>query len=62
MIITKEQQESWIMNYINDGHSQDECIGFIDGVEKAMSVLNGYDHSNDGANTLLAELEKPTEQ
>lgn len=40
MIITKEQQEAWINNYKNKGHNQDECIGFIDGIEKAMSVLN----------------------
>jgi hypothetical protein len=39
MIITKEQQETWIDAYIKQGHSQDECIGFIDGVEKVMSIV-----------------------
>lgn len=39
MIITKEQQEAWIDTYIKQGHTQDECIGFIDGIEKAMSIV-----------------------
>ena len=39
MIITKEQQEAWIDAYIKQGHNQDECIGFIDGIEKVMSIV-----------------------
>lgn len=39
MLITKEQQEAWIDNYIKEGHTQDECIGFIDGVDKVMEVI-----------------------
>lgn len=39
MIITKEQQEAWIDAYVKQGHTQDECIGFIDGIEKAMSIV-----------------------
>jgi hypothetical protein len=40
MLITKEQQEAWVSNYVNEKHTQDECIGFIDGVEKALGVVN----------------------
>ena len=40
MIITKEQQESLIQNYIKEKHSTDECIGFIDGVEKTMNLIS----------------------
>ena len=40
MIITKEQQEAWVSNYVKEKHTQDECIGFIDGVEKALDVVN----------------------
>lgn len=40
MIITKEQQQSWIDNYIKEKHTQDECAGFIDGVEKVISVIS----------------------
>ena len=40
MIISKEQQEAWISNYVKEKHNQDECIGFIAGIEKIMSVIN----------------------
>lgn len=40
MIITKEQQEAWISNYVKEKHTSDECIGFIDGVEKIMEIIN----------------------
>ena len=36
MIITKEQQEAWLSKYIKEGHTLDECVGFIDGIEIAM--------------------------
>lgn len=40
MIITKEQQEALINNYIKEKHSRDECIGFIDGVEEIMNLIS----------------------
>jgi hypothetical protein len=40
MIITKEQQEAWVSNYVKEKHTQDECIGFIDGINKALDVVN----------------------
>ena len=40
MLITKEQQEAWVNNYVKDKHTQEECVGFIDGVEKVVSVLD----------------------
>lgn len=40
MIITKEQQEALINNYIKEKHSNDECIGFIDGVEEIMNLIS----------------------
>ena len=39
MILTKEHQEAAINAYIKEKHNQDECIGFIDGFEKAMSLV-----------------------
>ena len=39
MLITKEQQEALIDNYIKERHTQDECIGFIHGVEKTMELI-----------------------
>lgn len=39
MLITKEQQEAWVNNYIKEKHTQDECIGFIDGIEKVLSFV-----------------------
>ena len=40
MIITKEQQEAWIRNYINQKHSQDEAIGFIDGIKCVIEIVS----------------------
>lgn len=40
MAITKEQQEALVNNYVKEKHTQEECIGFIDGVEKSMSAIN----------------------
>jgi ubiquinone biosynthesis protein len=46
MIITKEQQEAWVNAYIKEKHTQDECIGFIDGIKINKIdelVAAGYD-------------------
>jgi len=40
MIITKEQQHAWVSNYVKEKHTQDECIGFIDGIQKTLDVVN----------------------
>ena len=39
MIITKEHQESWVNAYVKEKHTTDECIGFIDGIEKALNFV-----------------------
>ena len=39
MLITKEQQEAIVHNYIKSGRNLDECVGFIDGVEKTMELI-----------------------
>jgi hypothetical protein len=39
MLITKEQQEALVHNYIKRGYSTDQNIGFIDGFEKAMELI-----------------------
>jgi hypothetical protein len=39
MLITKEQQEALIYKYIKEKHNQDECIGFIDGIEAILELL-----------------------
>ncbi len=39
MLITKEQQEALIAKYNKEGHSQDECLGFIDGMGKLMELI-----------------------
>lgn len=40
MLITKEQQQALIDNYIKGKHNQDECSGFIDGVAAMMKLLS----------------------
>ena len=39
MIVTKEQQEALLSNYIKEKHSQDECIGFIDGINAILELF-----------------------
>jgi hypothetical protein len=39
MLITKESQEALVHNYLKRGYSTDQNIGFIDGVEKAMELI-----------------------
>ena len=39
MLVTKEQQESWLDSYIKEGHNFDECVGFMEGIEKALSYM-----------------------
>ena len=39
MLVTKEQQEEWLNAYIKEGHSMDCCMGFIDGIDKALSYM-----------------------
>jgi len=40
MIITKEQQEALISNYVKQKRSTDECIGFIDGINATIELIN----------------------
>jgi len=40
MIITKEQQEAWLNAYMQENHSTDECIGFIDGINTTLKCLD----------------------
>ena len=40
MLISKDVQEAMLENYINNNHTTDECIGFIDGMEAMMELVN----------------------
>ena len=40
MIITKEQQEKIVEKYVKDKHNTDECIGFIDGINATIRLIN----------------------
>lgn len=44
MLITKEQQEALINNYIKSGRTMDECVGFIDGIEQVMELIKKLDN------------------
>ena len=39
MLITKEQQEAWVDAYVKAAHTLDECVGFIDGINKALDAV-----------------------
>jgi hypothetical protein len=43
MLITKEQQEALVDNYIREKHNQDECIGFIDGLAAMLELIERLD-------------------
>jgi hypothetical protein len=40
MLVTKEQQEALVEKYIKDKHSTDECIGFIDGINATLELVD----------------------
>jgi hypothetical protein len=40
MLITKEQQEALVDKYIKEKHNQDECIGFIDGLNAMLELIS----------------------
>lgn len=40
MIVTKEQQEEILFKYIEDKHNQDECSGFIDGINATIELID----------------------
>lgn len=40
MLITKEQQEAILNNYIKAKHSADECVGFIDGMVAMLDLVS----------------------
>ena len=40
MLITKEQQEAMLDKYIKEKHNQDECYGFIAGMEAMFKLVN----------------------
>lgn len=39
MLITKEQQEALVDKYIKEKHNQDECVGFIDGLDAILELI-----------------------
>lgn len=55
MLITKEQQEAWLRAYVKENHTQDECIGFIDGINKALEVVKNNLVKSDVSGSLLAD-------
>ena len=43
MLITKEQQEALVDNYIKANHSGAEILGFMDGLEALMDLIERLD-------------------
>ena len=46
MLITKEQQEALVDKYIKEKHNQDECIGFIDGMNAMFQLMLNIEERN----------------
>lgn len=55
MIITKEQQEAWLNAYVKEKHTQDECLGFVDGVNKALEAVKNSLVKSDVMRTCFAD-------
>ena len=43
MIITKEQQERILNKYIEEKNNTDKCMGFIDGINATIDLINRID-------------------
>lgn len=56
MLITKEHQEQLITNYVKLGKNQDECIGFIDGIETMNKLITDRSKLEMSAPELLEAL------
>ena len=39
MILSRKQQEKLLNNYIKKRHTQEECIGYIDGVNATLEAI-----------------------
>lgn len=55
-MITKEHQEALVSNYVKEKHTQEECIGFIDGLDKALSLVN--ENKKGVLNNFILEVKK----
>lgn len=59
MLITKEQQEVLVDKYIREKHSQDECIGFIDGLNAMLELISKIEQRRiDDHNELQNRIEE----
>jgi len=58
MILTKEAQEALISNYVKSGKNQDECIGFIEGVEAMNRLIGERSKAEQAAHELLDALKR----
>lgn len=40
MLVTQEQQQEMLTAYIKERHTTDECIGFIDGINATLELID----------------------
>mgnify|MGYP003634310624 CR=1 FL=1 len=40
MLVTKTQQEAILDKYMKEKHNTDECIGFVDGINATLEMIN----------------------
>lgn len=55
MIVTKEQQEEILSKYVDEKHTTDECIGFVDGINATLELVNKIMNEN---NKLWSQKER----
>ena len=39
MIVTREYQEAMVNNYRNEGHTEDECMGYTEGLTAMLDLV-----------------------
>jgi len=49
MILTKEQQEKIVEQYVKERHTTEECIGFIDGINATIELINKISKDKENA-------------
>jgi hypothetical protein len=48
MLVTKEHQEALVAKYVKDGHTTDECLGFVDGINAILEMVGKLPFSDVG--------------
>lgn len=46
MLVTREQQQAILNQYIQENKNQDECMGFVDGINATLKLVDSIIKNN----------------